>query len=279
MATGTRGRGGSGAPRAPALRGGGLRLVEEYDALYSRFRPDSGVTRLASDGGSLALPPHGAELGRLLRTLYEQTDGGVSPLIGDRLADAGYDAGYSFTRSAPPSPARRWDRMLTWTDDGVHLSEPAVLDVGAAGKGQLVDLVLEFLMARGHQEVLVDAGGDMRRAGGGSITVALEHPYDPTSAVGTVQLGSGALCASASNRRAWGDGLHHVLDARTGRTVDTVVATWVLAEDAMTADGLCTALFLADPAVLAGTFAFDYVLIHSDGRARYSTPLAGALFT
>ena len=261
------------------LRAGVLRLVEEYDSLYSRFRPDSGVARLAAEGGFLPLPPHGAELGRLLRDLYERTDGGVSPLIGDRLAEAGYDADYSFMRTAPPAPAQRWDALLTWSDDGVRLAEPATLDVGAAGKGQLVDLVLEYLRAAVHGDVLVDAGGDMRRAGDGSITVALEHPYDPTSAVGTVQLGSGALCASAANRRVWGDGLHHVLDARTGRTVDTVVATWVLAEDAMTADGLCTALFLAEPADLAAAFTFDYVLVYSDGRARYSTPLAGALFS
>ncbi len=278
-AIGTGWRVDSDAPLTPALRAGMLRLVEEYDTLYSRFRRDSGVTRLATDGGFLPLPPHGGELGRLLRILYERTDGGVSPLVGDRLAEQGYDADYSLVPSAPPSPALPWDPRLSWDDDGIRLEQPAILDVGAAGKGQLVDLVLESLLAAGHGNVLVDAGGDMRRAGTGSITVALEHPYDPTSAVGTVQLGSGALCASAANRRVWGDGLHHVLDARTGRTVDTVVATWVLAADAMTADGLCTALFLTDPATLAADFAFDYVIVHSDGRARYSTPLAGALFT
>ena len=278
-AIGTSWRVDTASPLVPEQRDELLRLAGEYDALYSRFRSDSGVTALAGSGGSLALPPHGAELGRLLRRLHDLTDGAVSPLVGERLAAQGYDASYSFIPTAPPAPARAWDDVLEWTARGITLNEPVLLDVGAAGKGQLVDLLLERLVAAGHEDVIVDASGDMRRAGAGAITVALEHPYDASSAIGTVRLGSGALCASASNRRVWGDGLHHVLDARTGRCVETVVATWVLAEDAMTADGLCTALFVADPAELAQGFDFDYVLMYSDGRARFSAPLSGALFS
>ncbi|TKV29763.1 FAD:protein FMN transferase [Arthrobacter sp. NamB2] len=278
-AIGTNWRVDSRAPLLPRQRTELLQLAEEYDTLYSRFRRDSGVAALAESGGHLPLPRHGAALGSLMRTLHDLTDGGVTPLVGERLAAQGYDADYSFVPTAPPSPARAWDDLLDWTADGVTLAEPALLDVGAAGKGQLVDLMVESLVAAGHQDVIVDASGDMRRIGDGSITVALEHPYDASSAIGTVGLGSGALCASASNRRTWGDGLHHVLDARTGRCVDTVVASWVLAEDAMTADGLCTALFVADPVELAGSFDFDYVLMYSDGRARFSIPLAGALFS
>jgi thiamine biosynthesis lipoprotein len=278
-AIGTHWRVDSAAVILPGQRAALLRIAEEYDLLYSRFREDSGVTALARGGGSLPLPPHGARLGRLMRTLHDLTGGGVSPLVGERLAAQGYDADYSFVPTAEPEPARAWDDVLKWSADGLTVTEAALLDVGAAGKGQLVDLMVESLLDAGHRDVLVDASGDMRRTGEGTITVALEHPYDATTAIGTVPLGAGALCASASNRRIWGDGLHHVLDARTGRCVDTVVATWVLAEDAMTADGLCTALFVADPAELAGSFEFDFVLMYSDGRARFSAPLAGALFT
>ena len=87
------------------------------------------------------------------------------------------------------------------------------------------------------------------------------------------------MCASAGNRRTWGDGLHHILDASTGRPVERVAATWVLAADAMTADGLATALFFTDPARLAEEFAFDYVRMFSDGRATFSDAMAGVLFS
>ena len=78
------------------------------------------------------------------------------------------------------------------------------------------------------------------------VDVGLEHPYDPARAIGIVSLGAGALCASAANRRAWGDGLHHVLDGTTGAPVRTVVASWAMAASAMVADALATALFFVD---------------------------------
>ncbi|MBJ2121999.1 FAD:protein FMN transferase [Arthrobacter sp. MSA 4-2] len=263
----------------PEVRAAIAGLIEDYDALYSRFRPDSAVAALAAGGGRLALPAHGAALGRLYQKLYRLTNGSMSPLVGSVLEHQGYDALYSFTPKGPPAPARVWDEALDWEGPVVTAHGPVTLDVGAAGKGQLVDLVGGLLTDAGHTEFLVDASGDMLHTGATALTVGLEHPYDPARAIGTVQLHGRALCASASNRRAWGDGLHHVIDARTGTSVSTVVATWVLAADTMTADALATALFLAEPEVLAAEFAFDFVQVFSDGHARFSPTLNGALFT
>jgi thiamine biosynthesis lipoprotein len=59
--------------------------------------------------------------------------------------------------------------------------------------------------------------------------------------IGVVDLVNRALCASAVNRRTWGEGLHHVIDGRTRKPTTEVVATWVIADDAATADGLARA--------------------------------------
>ncbi|MBG6184553.1 thiamine biosynthesis lipoprotein [Arthrobacter sp. CAN_A214] len=277
-AIGTAWRVDSGAELDPATRGGVLDLTEDYDAVYSRFRADSAVSALAKAGGSLTLPDSGAALGALYSTLYRITEGSMSPLVGSVLEHQGYDAAYSLTPQGPASAAPRWEDGLEWKGNILTARRPVLLDVGAAGKGQLVDLVGAFLASAGHDDVLVDASGDVLHRGFRPLTVALEHPYDPTSAIGTVVLDNRALCASASNRRAWGDGLHHVIDAATGRSVERVVATWVLAADTMTADALATALFLTEPDNLMSEFEFDYVQVFSDGRARYSPSLNGALF-
>ena len=57
------------------------------------------------------------------------------------------------------------DDALAW--DGARLDTPApvLLDVGAAGKGQLVDLVAELLADRGVLGATVDGGGDVRHHG------------------------------------------------------------------------------------------------------------------
>jgi thiamine biosynthesis lipoprotein len=115
----------------------------------------------------------------------------------------------------------------------------------------------------------VDASGDLL-VRGAPQRIALEHPYDPRRAIGVVTVADEALCASAANRRAWGDGLHHVLDARTGRPVRTVVATWAIAGAAMIADAAATALFFDGGAEFAGEHGVHWVRVLSDGRAEWS---------
>ena len=93
------------------------------------------------------------------------------------------------------------------------------------------------------------------------------------------QVAGGALCASAANRRAWGEGLHHVLDARTGRPTTDVIATWVLApHSCMIADGLATAHFFADPEPLLERWTHQFVRMHADGRVVWSPDLQGEMF-
>ena len=270
-------------PLEPSVRAEVSRTVADYDRTYSRFRTDSTVTAMARAAGSFELPGSAAPLLRLFDVLNRVTEGAVNPLVGRSLEVLGYDAAYSFAASGAPVPAADWAGTVAWGESGsgvtVSTPVPVTFDIGAAGKGQLVDLVCGVLESAGHRQYTVDAGSDMRHAGTAPLRVALEHPYDPSRAVGILSLADRALCASAVNRRRWGDGLHHVLDARTGAPVDAVAATWVLAADAMTADGLATALFFAGPQELAAGFDFDYVRMFTDGRADYSPAMAGVLFT
>ena len=270
-------------PLEPSVRAEVSRVVGDYDRIYSRFRADSTVAAMARQAGSFDLPASAAPLLQLFDILNRVTAGAVNPLVGRSLEVLGYDAGYSFAVSGAPVPAADWAGTVIWGESGsgvtVSTPVPVTFDIGAAGKGQLVDLVCAVLASAGHRQYTVDAGSDLRHAGADPLRVALEHPYDPSRAVGVLSVADGALCASAVNRRRWGDGLHHVLDARTGMPVDAVAATWVLAADAMTADGLATALFFAAPQELAAGFDFDYVRMFTDGRADYSPAMAGVLFT
>jgi thiamine biosynthesis lipoprotein len=97
--------------------------------------------------------------------------------------------------------------------------------------------------------------------------------------IGVANLQDRPLCASAVNRRRWGDRLHHVLDTRTGLPVRDVVATWVAAHGAAMADGLATALFFTKAHRLATMFRFSYVRMFSDGRAEVSPNFDGEVFS
>ncbi|KAA0959461.1 FAD:protein FMN transferase [Microbacterium sp. ANT_H45B] len=250
--------------------------IERFDAEWSRFRADSAVTRVGREGGGIASADAGAMLDAY-RELAHATAGAVNPLVADSLAALGYDASYSLVASDPIAAPREWSQRLRWTPQTVTADEPALLDVGALGKGRLVDLV-SGVLADLPGDLVIDAGGDMR-ARGNAVRVGLEHPYDATRAIGVVELQDAALCASAVNRRAWGDGLHHVLDARTGMPVRAWAATWAIAPDAMRADAVATALFFDGGPELAASWGVEWVRMSTDGRAESSPDCPAQLFT
>src|SRR5690606_11286282 len=253
-------------------------LIDAFDRDWSRFRPDSLVSALARGAGAVAAPPDTAAMLDAYAALADATGGAVNPLVGASLERLGYDADVTLTAAGAALAAPRdWRRQLVWTPDRITLSEPALLDVGALGKGRLVDRVLAVIAERTEGDVVVDAGGDLV-ARGAPVRVALEHPYDPARAIGVVEVADAALCASGSNRRAWGDGLHHVLDARTGEPVRTVVATWALCDSAMRADAIATALFFDGGERLAAQWGADWVRMLSDGSAEWSPGCPAEVF-
>jgi len=255
-----------------------LQRIDAFDRTWSRFRSDSLVNQMTHAAGTWTLDQADVLLG-FYDELHEATGGAVNPLVGAALADLGYDAGYSLRPAEHIAPVPAWPSIQR-SGCTVTTAEPVLLDVGAAGKGLAVDLVAGILWATGLHEATVDAGGDLYHCGTRPIRVALEHPADPSRAIGVVELEpEDALCGSATNRRAWGDGLHHVLDARTGRPTETVVAAWVLvAGSCMHADGLATAHFFADPEALAEVYPHRFVRVHADGRVLASSDLPGEVF-
>lgn len=257
-------------------------LCEDFDRTWSRFRSDSLVAEIAraKDGGRFEVPARDLPMLDLYDRLHAATGGTVDPLVGRDLELLGYDAGYSLTPDRAGLASRvpdSWSRDVRRDGDALITDRPVVVDVGAAGKGRLVDLIAGTLLADGIDAFVVDGSGDLRHAGPEPVVVGLEHPTRPDRVIGTVPLKDAALCASAVTRRAWGEGLHHVLDGRTGRPVTDVVATWTMAADAATADGLATALFVAEPADLEA-FAFSWVRMLADGRVQWSDDLPGELF-
>ncbi len=251
--------------------------IEAFDRTYSRFRDDSLIQQIARAAGTYEFPPDAAPLFTFYRDLYEQTGGAVTPLIGNALERAGYDTTYSLTPQKQTAiPA--WDDVLRIDGTTITTTEPLTLDVGAAGKGYLVDIISELLEGSGITEYVVDGSGDLRHRGQSRNVVGLEHPLEPGLIIGTVAVENASLCASSTTRRTWGEGLHHIFNPHTLTPVDDIVATWVITTQTLHADGLATALFFAEPSALAQRYAFDYVRYHRDGSVDYSRNFQGELF-
>lgn len=247
--------------------------LERIDRVWSRFRPDSLVASMARNGGTHGFAEPDLGLLRWYARLYDATDGAVTPLIGQTLSDAGYDAALSLVPREHITPTPAWDHRRQLTGSGIALDRPALIDVGAAGKGFAVDRVVSLIEQTGARSYLVDAGGDIA-VGESEHVIGLEHPVWPDRIIGTVTVGGTAdgrrsVCGSATNRRAWRD-WHHIIDPRTGAPTSEVIAAWAIAGSAMHADGLATALFFTAPERLQSLGPFDHVVVHADGSIRRS---------
>ncbi|KND47677.1 MAG: thiamine biosynthesis lipoprotein [Parcubacteria bacterium C7867-006] len=253
--------------------------IVKFDLDYSRFREDSLVTKMSKESGEFELSEDADLMMMLYKKMYDVTSGLVTPLIGQVLVDAGYDANYSLSPKHLTKP-KTWDEVIKWESPKLTLSEPVVLDFGAGGKGYLVDIVSEIIEGEGVQSYCVDAGGDMRQKNvtGEKLKVGLEHPDDSTMVIGTIDILNQSLCGSAGNRRKWRN-FHHVISPETLSSPKDILAVWTLADTTILADILTTGLFFVTPETLAKHFDFQYLIIYSDYSMKKSVGFNAEIFT
>ncbi len=234
------------------------------DALMSTYRSDSELSAFNAAGAKEWLdvaPDTAAVMAEALRT--GSLSGGafdvtVGPLVdlwgfgpGDRqgvpsdeaIADAAALSGQNALRFLPK-------RGIAKDRDGLRV------DLSGIAKGHAVDLVAERLEAAGFDSYLIDVGGELkargRKADGAIWRVGIERPVPGEHQVQrVVTLEGGAIATSGDYRNFFERGgrrYSHTIDPRTGRPVEhTLASVSVIADSAMTADSLSTALMVMGP--------------------------------
>ena len=248
---------------------------ERLEALLSRFRPESELSRLNAEG-SIEPGDDLLSVVRLALAAREYTAGRFDPTLHDALVAAGYDRSFEALEHSgpvdPPSgPVRGGGRI--WVRGRRLELEPGVrLDLGGIGKGYAVDRAVELLAPLGP--ALVNAGGDLAVSGipaGGLWPVAVELPAGSI----TLGLAQGALATSGKDRRRWrvgGEDRHHLIDPRTGRPAESDLLTVTVAgRNAVEAEVWAKALFLAGTDAAASEAearGLPALFVSADGRTR-----------
>lgn len=227
--------------------------IAEFDKNYSRFRTDSLVWNMRTPG-TYTLPDDAQPMFDLYQKLYYLTDGKMTPLIGEIMEQAGYDKDYSLVEKNP-KPAPLWDDAIEYDFPKLIVKQPILLDVGAIGKGYLIDIVGDLI----EGNYVIDAGGDIKVKGIAQI-IGLENPDDTNQVVHTVEIKDKSIAGSAGNRRKWGR-FSHIIDPFKIESPKEVKATWVVADTTLLADALATALFFVRPEELKKHFNFEYYII------------------
>ncbi|MEK7572176.1 MAG: FAD:protein FMN transferase [Patescibacteria group bacterium] len=251
--------------------------IEAFDKTYSRFRKDSLITTMAKEKGTYLFPTDAPPLLTLYQELYDLTDGAFTPLIGQVISDAGYDATYSLKSKKLISPPPL--TSLTINGRKITTKEPMLIDLGAAGKGYLIDIIADLLRKERMHLFCIDAGGDILHSDpeGKAINVGLEDPNDPMKVIGVVSIANQSICGSAGNRRKWGN-YHHIINAKTLSSPQDILSVWVIAKTGLLADGIATCLFFTPAEKLRKRYSFEYLILNKDLRVTYSPGFTAELF-
>lgn len=237
-------------------------VLEDVDAVYSRFREDSELSRLnAGAGRAVRVSPLLATAIEAALRAAQLTDGAVDPTIGHAIRLAGYDD--DFSRIAGPQGAESEVKLRAWRVPGwqairfdrrsrtVFLPPRVELDLGSTGKALAADLAAAAACAAiGSGGVLVSLGGDIAIAGqppdgGWRVLVAEDSRVSPDGDGQVICVSTGGVATSSTTVRRWSRGgtlLHHIIDPQTSlpttgpfRTVTVVAATCLDANIASTA--------------------------------------------
>ncbi len=236
-----------------------LDWVLAFEAKYSRFRPDSVVSRINAAAGR-AWVEIDAEMEQLLKlcdTLVFLTRGIIDPTILPlmQLWD------YKTPRTALPTDAEiaRARSLVGWSkvqqEPGrVYLPEPGMaLDFGGFGKEYAVDLVAQIAADAGIAAVLVDFGHDLRTGGQPpgrpAWHIGLENPKKPEVHDGSIAVvGSRGIASSGDYLRSFifgGRRYGHIVDPRTGWPVaNGCLQATVIASTCLHAGVLSTTAFV-----------------------------------
>lgn len=234
--------------------------MDRLDAQMSNYRPQSELSEINRQAAKHAVivEPRLFGLIRDSLRLSDETGGAfdvtVGPLLkawgffrgqgrvpsGSELAEVMKSVGY---RHAKLDPERR---EIRFDSPGVEL------DLGAIAKGYALDRAAEILRANDITRTLVSCGTSSFEAldsppGERGWKISIRDPYDKRKAADVVLLRNFSLSVSGNYEKFFtldGKTYSHIFDPITGRPVENMLSTAVLAPLGETTDALSTSFYV-----------------------------------
>ena len=242
-------------------------VIDVVDRRMSTWRDDSEVSRFNAGPANewVSVSPQLAGLVRHALRIGRETEGAFDVTIAPVLQIWGFGAGADRPERLPSRDeldAAREDTGIGLVD--VRMEPPALrkkragtrLDLAGLAQGYTVDRMAERLDELGAKRYLVELGGELfargRKSEDDAWRIGVEKPQAGVRAVErVVELADAGMTTSGDYRDFFeidGRRFSHTIDPRTGRPVaHDLRAVTVIAEDAITADAMATALLVMGP--------------------------------
>lgn len=217
-------------------------LLQRLEALWSRFLPDSDISRInQSVGAPVVVAPETITLVETMKAAWDLTQGRYDPTILPILVASGYAASKAdaaLSTVLPEGPMRIGAMEEVFVDPyrcTVMAPTGVALDPGGIGKGLAADKAVALLLDAGADGALVSIGGDLAAAGtaperdGWRIDIERADPGETPLCRAMVD--HGGVATSSTRSRRWdhdGRHRHHAIDPSTGAQSDTDLAAVTL---------------------------------------------------
>ncbi len=224
--------------------------IERLESIFSRYSPDSELNRLAGlQGQSTRISVDLARVLKWSEELRQLTHGAFDIRVRALLSSSLESNVASARLQQTPFVIQHGDSarpqltVMDWPEPGWTLD--------AVAKGYILDQVAVMALDKfpGLKGVCVNIGGDVRIAGELTTLINVENPFHAAEGsepiVSWEQSKASGIATSGGYRRFedTSSGCRsHLIDARSGQSVEQVASVTVVARTAMEADGLATAV-------------------------------------
>jgi FAD:protein FMN transferase len=229
--------------------------VRRIETKYSRYRPDSIVSRINAAAGAdwTECDPETLALFDYAATLYAASEGAFD------ITSGVLRRAWDFRAGVLPAPGQLdallplvGFSMLEREGSAVRLARPGMeIDFGGFGKEYAADRAAAVLRGAGVRHGYVNLGGDLHvmgpRPDGSAWDIGIQDPRNAHACIASIAVREGALTTSGDYERYFevdGKRYCHILDPRTGYPVSYWRSVTVVAPLAVSAGSLATIAML-----------------------------------
>ena len=275
--------------QADAVERAVLEEIERLRLILSTYDPNSEISRLRGASGPVKCSQELLDVLEACDAWRVRSGGAFNAHLGELIALWKQ----AEKENQPPGEAKLASAARQVSQPAWKVDRPAgtvtplsgfAPNVDALAKGYIVDKAMSAGLAKGPSVtgMLLDIGGDLRVRGSAAAEPNIpwligvtdpKHTQENAPPLVRLRLSDKGVATSAHYARHYtiaGKQYSHILDPRTGRTVEGVTSATAAANDAATADALATALCVLKPTVgleLVKTVqGADCLILAADGK-------------
>ncbi|MDT4292319.1 FAD:protein FMN transferase [Methylomonas sp. MO1] len=232
--------------------------VQRLEGLYSRYKPDSLLSRInkaAAKGGHITVDAETAGLLNYAATCYQQSDGLFDITSGILRQAWRFESGQLPDEQLIKTLLKKvgWHK-LRWQAPLLEFPLAGMeLDFGGIVKEYAVDRAAVIAQNAGARHGLINLGGDIKLIGprpdGAAWQVGIHHPRQRQALASTLALHNGAVASSGDYERCIivnGQRYGHILNPKTGWPVRHLASVSVVGEFCVVAGSASTIAMLKE---------------------------------